>query len=116
MEGFFCKPLSLFGLFGGESSSSISSFSKDDGFSLGRTKSLVPWREQGVGLLSEGKGDVYRPLRVISGKGLVVESPKIQLKDTKKVNPEVCNDEGELDFGSPNRRLSAIGSFSNPSF
>ena len=67
---------------------------KDKGISLGRTKCLVPWKEQDVGLLAEGKGDVYRPLCMIVGEGFVVEFPKNQPKDAKTVNLEVCSGEG----------------------
>ena len=41
---------------------------------------MVPWREKDVGLLAKGKGDIYKPLCLISSKGLVVESPKINLR------------------------------------
>ncbi|RVW36415.1 DNA-directed RNA polymerase I subunit 2 [Vitis vinifera] len=70
--------------------------SKDEGFSLGRTKSLVLWREQDMCLLAKVRGDVYKLLRMISGEGLVVESLDNQPKDTKTVNLEVCSVEGNL--------------------
>ncbi|RVW79918.1 hypothetical protein CK203_041394 [Vitis vinifera] len=47
-----------------------------------------------VGLLAEGKGDVYRPLCMIVGEGLDVKFPKNQPKDAKTVNLEVCSGEG----------------------
>lgn len=114
-QGLFDKPSSPNGL-GWGGSSSISSFSKDEGFLLGRNKSLVPWREQDMGLLAVGKGDVYKPLCMISEDGLVVESLDIQPKDTKKDNLEVCNNERDSGFGSPSRGLSAVESLVNHSF
>ena len=92
------------------------STSKDEGFSLGRTKSLVPWKEQDVGLLAEGKDDVYRPLHMSSGRGLVVEIPKVQPKDVRDTNLEVCSGEGASGFRSPSRGLSDVESLSDPSF
>lgn len=114
-QGLFDKPSSPNGL-GWGGSSSISSFSKDEGFLFGRNKSLVPWREQDMGLLAVGKGDVYKPLCMISEDGLVVESLDIQPKDTKKDNLEVCNNERDSGFGSPSRGLSAVESLVNHSF
>lgn len=61
VEGFSGKPSPPIGLLGGWSSSLIFSFSKDEGFPLGRNKSVVPWREQDMGLIVEGKDDVYKP-------------------------------------------------------
>ena len=90
-EGFSGKFLTLVCLVGGRSSSLASSMSKDEGFSLGRTENLVPWREQGMGLLVEGKDGVYKPLCIVFGEGLVVEVLKVQPKD---VNLEVCSEEG----------------------
>ena len=92
------------------------STSKDEGFSLGRTKSLVPWKEQDVGLLAEGKDDVYRPSHMSSGRGLVVEIPKVQPKDVRDANLEVCSGEGASGFRSPSRGLSDVESLSDPSF
>lgn len=97
VEGFSDKLSSLVCLLGGRSSL-ISFMSKDEGFSLGRTKSLVLWREQDMCLLAKVRGDVYKLLRVISGEGLVVESLENQPKDTKTVNLEVCSVEGNLGF------------------
>lgn len=89
---------------------------KDKGISLGRTKCLVPWREQDVGLLAEGKGDVYRPLCMIVGEGLDVKFPKNQPKDAKTVNLEVCSGEGTSGFRSSNRGPLEVESLSDLSF
>ena len=86
----------------------VSPLSKDDeGFSLER-------REHDVGPLVEGKGDVCRPLCVISSEGLVVES--LEPKDSKMVNLEVCCDEGVSGFRCPNRGPLAVESLSDPLF
>lgn len=86
----------------------VSPLSKDDeGFSLER-------REHDVGPLVEGKGDVCRPLCVISSEGLVVES--LEPKDSKMVNLEVCSDEGVSGFRCPNRGPLAVESLSDPLF
>ena len=62
----------------------------DDGFSLGSIESLIPWRELDVDFLVEGKGDVYKPLHMIFGEGLVVEALENQSKDA---NQKVCDKE-----------------------
>ena len=85
-------------------------------FSEGRTKSLVPWREQDVGLQQRGNGDVNRPLCVISSEGLVVESLEHQPKDTEKANQEVCSEEGNSGCKSPSRGSSVAKCLSDPSF
>ena len=86
---------------GGGSSSSSSSMSLDEGVPLGRTTdSLISWREQDVSLLVEDKGNVYRPVCMISDKGLVVEALENQPKVAKIVVVEASG-EGDLEQESP---------------
>ena len=100
VEGFSDKLLFPVCPLGGGSSSSSSSMSIDEGVPLGRTDSLISWREQDVSLLVEDKGNVYRPLCMISDKGLVVEALENQPKVAKIVVVEASG-EGDLEQESP---------------
>lgn len=53
---------------------------------------------------------------MIFGEGLVVKALKNQSKDTKTANLEVCNEEGDLDFGSPSKGPLEAKSLSDLSF
>ena len=78
---------------GGGSSSSTSSMSLDEDISSRRIDSLIPCRKQDVGLLAEDKGNVYRPLCIISDKGLVVEALENNPKVAKITTLEASGEE-----------------------
>ena len=68
------------------------------------------------GFLVEGKGDVYKPLHMIFGEGLVVEALENQSKDTKDANQKLCDKERASGFRALIGGLSKVKSLSNLSF
>ena len=79
---------------------------------MGRTNSLISWREQNKGILE----DIYRPLHVLSSKDVIMEAPENQPKVAKTTIPEVSVEEGASSFESPSRDPSKVESLSDLSY
>ena len=79
---------------------------------MGRTNSLISWREQDKGILE----DIYRPLHVLSSKDVIMEAPENQPKVAKTTIPEVSVEEGASSFESLSRDPSEVESLSDLSY
>ena len=100
------------GSIGEGSFSSAFSWSNDESCSLGRTDSLISWREKDEGFLE----DVYKPLCMLSGEDMAVEAPENQPKVAKIATLKESGEEGASGFESPSRGLSEGESLSDLSY